>query len=392
MMLRLFQLSPLIYYSFAFDSLLKIDVGFQIHIGILLIIALNVYFLLRKPEKLRPILKHDKTLLAFIGFAILTGVVKETPGVGQISIYLFIALNVVMFCQYSSASIGEREFKTFQWLMILTGLFQFAAYKFFGYQIAFIDAEHYEKGYSVTHRLRGFFVEPNWYAISLTFNTLLLYGNNVKRVFERNRFLTLFTVMVIVLNGTITTIGALMLIYFWHLFKHKPAQGIILAGIVGVLLFSLLVYRASLNNAAETAKVLNHSSRVMPLLRVYDFQSNARFRDIVFGHGLGSWGTKAVEHRLSVLVYKKGKATRDGSELPVFLFELGLFGVGLFSMYLYNKFSALRPEDFHLRGAVALFLAVFLLYPTLKFWMYMPYFFFAVSYINEKTVIESSKS
>jgi len=383
MQVRVHHVVPIVYASFALDSLLKIDLGFQIHIGILLILAVNAYFLLMNPKKLKISLNKEQAFLIFISFAILTGYFRQTAGALQISIYLVIALNVALFCQYSRPFLKPIHFRGFQWLMITTGLIQFSAYKLFGYQIAFIDPEHYAKGYSVTHRLRGFFIEPNWYAIALTFNTLLLYGSSLKSTVKAYKWVSLLTVVIMVLNGTIATMAVLLLIYGWRVFKEHPIRGTVLFALMASVLVGVLSFRASLNSSSDNVSALNHGSRIKPLIRVVDYQADNKALNVIFGNGLGSWGTHAVGNRLSVLVYEPGKAVRDGSELPVFIFELGIVGTLLFFLYLFAKFKSVTASDIQVRGAVLLFFISFLLYPTLKFWMYMPYFFYAVSRFNE---------
>ena len=383
MQVRVHQVVPIVYCSFAFDSLLKIDLGFQIHIGILLMLAVNAYFLLTKPTKLKISLNKEQAFLIFILFSLLTGYFRQTAGALQISIYLLIALNVALFCQYSRPFLNKSHFRWFQWLMIISGLIQFGAFKLFGYQIAFIDPEHYEKGYSVTHRLRGFFIEPNWYAIAFAFNSLLLFGNELKQTFKQYWLLSLLTLVVMVLNGTIATMAVLLLVYAWPVFKARPIRGLFLFAIMASVLVAVLSFRASLSQSADNASALNHGSRIKPLIRVINYQYDNKPLNVIFGNGLGSWGTHAVGNRLSVLVYEPGKAVRDGSELPVFIFEVGVIGTLLFLLYLLSKFKSVSDSQFHIRGAVLLFFVSFLLYPTLKFWMYMPYFFYAVSRFDE---------
>ena len=383
MQVRVHQVVPIVYCSFAFDSLLKIDLGFQIHIGILLMLAVNAYFLLTNPTKLKISLNKEQAFLIFILFSVLTGYFRQTAGALQISIYLLIALNVALFCQYSRPFLNKSHFRWFQWLMIITGLIQFGAFKLFGYQIAFIDPEHYEKGYSVTHRLRGFFIEPNWYAIAFAFNSLLLFGNELKQTFKQYWLLSLLTLVVMILNGTIATMAVLLLVYAWPVFKARPIRGLFLFAIMASVLVAVLSFRASLSQSEDNASALNHGSRIKPLIRVINYQYDNKPLNVIFGNGLGSWGTHAVGNRLSVLVYEPGKAVRDGSELPVFIFEVGVVGTLLFLFYLLSKFKSVNDSQFHIRGAVLLFFVSFLLYPTLKFWMYMPYFFYAVSRFDE---------
>ncbi len=206
--------------------------------------------------------------------------------------------------------------------MILTGLFQYAIFKIGGVQLSFINEDHYEKGYSVSFRLRGFFIEPNWFAISFSFNTLLLTGSNVIKFIKRNPYTATLTALVMILNGSLTTIGALTIIYSIPIIKKTPIKGTLFSAMILSVLIGVISYRSTINPDKDNETLLNYASRWIPLTRVIEYQSNQSLLTILFGHGLGSWGTTAVNHRLSALVNEEDPSARDGSELPVFIFEL----------------------------------------------------------------------
>jgi hypothetical protein len=387
MTLKLDKVALFIYLSFAFDSAFKINTGIQLHLGILSILMTNGLVIMTRPTLfLTPLLK-DYFFLFFTLYCTVNGLLFANSGFGGLLIYLMIACNVLIFCAYTIDLLDKKAFLYFQMVMIITGLGQYFAYQIFGYQLSFIDAEHYQKGSSVSHRLRGFFIEPNWFAIAFTFNTLLLIREQVEQFLKEKPWVAFFTVVVFILNGTLATVGALILIYSIPYLRKAPIKGIIILLILLSLLAAVFSFRDEINQKQAGSSALNHSSRVIPLLRVVEFQNKESFTKLFFGQGLGSWGTLAVDNRLSVLVFEPKVGVRDGSEVPVILFELGIFGCLLIVVDMFISFFKCPARLFHLRGGLLLFFICLALYPTFKFWMYMPYYFYMRAYIyGSKTV------
>lgn len=391
-MLKLDKIVLFIYVSFALDSLLKINAGVQLHLGIIAILLTNVLVLLKRPYLAITPLTKNYMFVLFVFYCAINGFSYNHQGYGGLMVYLFIVCNLIVFCSYTISHINKKTFIYFQIVMIATGLLQYGLFKVFGYQISFIDAEHYQKGSSVSHRLRGFFVEPNWFAIAFTFNTILLIGTNIERFCRQMPWLAGLTIVVIVLNGTLATLGALLIIYSIPYVKKSPLKGMFIIGILAAILAATFSFREGikLDQAGGSAgygntQVLNHSSRVEPILRVIDYQSREGFSKVFFGQGLGSWGTIAVPNRLSVLVFLPKPGVRDGSEIPVIIFELGILGSLILILDLFITFLKCPSRNYHYRGALILFFVCLALYPTFKFWMYMPYYFYI------RTVIYGNK-
>src|SRR5690606_35057944 len=136
-----------------------------------------IYFLsvgYRKAIKLHNL---DFWLIFFTIYILINGLFLTGPSSLFIFFYFFLAINVYCFINLNFNILTRKVFYYFQVLMIISGLFQFLLFLLFDYQINFLDVAHYIKGSSVTLSLRGFFVEPNWLAISFTFNSFLLIRN-----------------------------------------------------------------------------------------------------------------------------------------------------------------------------------------------------------------------
>jgi hypothetical protein len=360
------------YTSIALDSLLKVNFGLKVHLGLFFILICNVLFFLKDHNRFFTGMKNDKAFFFFVVYCFISGYFYSAAGFYQIFIYLLMATNLCLFVYFTASHWNYRVFYAFQWLLIITGIIQFLVYKIFGYQITFIDAEHYMKGSSVSGRLRGFFIEPNWYAIAISFNTFLLFGKDIIKYFYEHKITVFLTFIAMILNGTFATLGIVLIFYMIPLIKSNPVKGVS-ASLACILIFSgVFAFRGGLS---EKDSFFNHSSRLLPIVRVLEFQDNKSFFDNFFGNGLGSWGTDAVYNRLSVLVYEEKASARDGSETAVILFELGYIGL---LMVLIDSLVLLfksRKVGIHFAGGIVLFIVCLIFYPIFKFVMYMPYYF-----------------
>lgn len=370
-----FRYAVLVFYTLlGLDSLLKVDLGFKLQLGLLVAVVFVVFCMLKEGGRLLLYLSYDKFLYVFMLYCFLTGVLFSAEGVYLVSVYMVFIFLVSLFVCVTFFSWNYRVFWVFQWVLLATGLFQYFLFQMTGYQLSFIDVEHYFKGFSVSERLRGFFVEPNWYSIALAFNTILLVRDEASLFIRRHWFMALLTVFVFLLNGTFATLGVLLLIYSYPVLRSNVVVGLASLIAISLLLVGILAFRSALSH--EDAALFNYASRLVPLIRVWDYQLDSGYLSLLFGNGFGSWGSEAVYYRLSALVHDVDPSVRDGSELPVFLFEVGLFGVFLVFIDAFCLVRKAGLNRYFLSGGVLLFLVCFMFYPVYKFMMYMPYYFY----------------
>ncbi|CDT89235.1 membrane hypothetical protein [Vibrio coralliirubri] len=396
MKVKISSLVLIIYLSFALDSALKINAGVQLHLGIIGILLFNCVLLVNNPKVIPTTLSVNKILLLFSIWFLFSFLFTQIEGGAVLLLYLLIAINVMVYCSYTEKYFDFSFVKKFQYLMLFSGLIQFLAYKTLGYQISFIDPEHYEKGFSVSERLRGFFLEPNWFAIALAFNTFLLFGNDPIEAIKKQKLLCILTLFVFLVNGSLAPLGILVLTYSFPYLRKKPLKGGLMCLVL--LCFFLFTYefRGNIKSTQNTnlnieSSILNHSSRLIPVIRTFDHQVHEGFEKFVFGQGVGAWATIAVPNGLSALVFEAKAGVRDGSEVPVVFFELGFLGIALLLFDSISLFFKSKKEDFHYKGAVILFLVCLFFYPTFKFWMYMPYYFYIRARINGKYYFNTAK-
>jgi hypothetical protein len=371
-------LIKIIYLSFAFDSILKVGVvGLQFHLGIIAVFIVNVLLIISRPKDFIVFKKTDKYFYFFLIYVFFNGIIFNGVTSIKMFIYLFLAFNIYLFINYFRDVFNKSFFLQFQIILIVTGLFQFILYVVFNYQIAFINPEHYEKGFSVAKRLRGFFLEPNWYSIAITFNTILLVRNNLLDFFKNQRFILIMTLVVILLNGSIGLFVILFLFYSFYYLRRRPIFAVVLFLFLSIGLNYVFKVRHSVRSGKieNQTELLNYGSRIIPVVRAHEYINKNGVVGLIFGNGFGTWGTVAIKNNISLLVEKSDPMVRGASELPVIIFELGYLGLFILILDLISLYSKIDKRDFDLTCGIFLFLTCILLYPILKFWMYMPYYF-----------------
>jgi hypothetical protein len=398
--LKKFNKYELIYLTFAFDSLLKIPLGaFNLHIGILAILLLLPVGIITssKIEKIKSFVSQNWTIVLFILYLFLNIVMNhEFPGIFVTLAYYILGLSVFYFFYIKEQYISTDAIVTFQWILIFTGLFQFALFKFFGYQLAFIEAEHYMTDASFATRLRGFFVEPNWFSITLSYNILLLVMQLKNKLFIY-KSLILFTVLVMFFNSSYTFLGVVVLGIIVRFFIDLPKVSKKRFTIIFLLFFVLSVTfiarsytKLQESSSADSTTLVNYGSRLFPIIRTTLFMSEQTVDKQLLGVGIGSWPYVGLEQNQLGYIGVAGEYTiqpaqRDSAEYQVFLLEVGYLGLLLFVFdYIYNYW---RYRRFNLvySLASAFMLASFFVYPIFKFAMYLvPYYIIRAKALKEE--------
>lgn len=395
MRIKKLNIYELIYISFAFDSALKLGVGgFKMHLGILAILIISVIEYAENAGTIRlaGFFKKNWSLFPFIFYLIINVLFNASfPGIPITLIYFFLGLWVFYFLYNKQSYISDRAILIFQWVLIVTGLFQSALFQFFGYQLTFFDAEHYAVDASFATRLRGFFLEPNWFSIILTFNSLLIFlrcGNSI----IKRKGLILLSFLTLLLNGSYGFIGVIILGYvarmiidFPKVSKRNLLVFILMFLIAGGLILSRNMYKRKSGFASDGQVVsVNAGSRLLPAVRTVLFMSGKTLKEQIWGLGIGSWPYIGIEeNKLGYIGFANvngGQLTvkpaqRDSAEFHVFLLELGYLGIILFLFdYAYNYWRYRRLNMIY-SLASACMLAAFFVYPVFKFYMYLVPFY-----------------
>lgn len=391
-----FNKYELIYLTFAFDSLLKIPLGgFKLHIGILLILLILPLSIITSKEikGIKNFVFKNWTIFLFMSYLVVNIAINHSyPGIMITLTYYSLGILMFYFIFIKEKYISTDAVIVFQWILIITGLFQFLLFKFTGYQISFIDPEHYMTDASFATRLRGFFVEPNWYSIIISFNILLLVMQLKRNIF-RYKILILFTLLVLLFNASYTFLGVVVLGIFIRFFidlPHVSKRRFSLLFFIFIILSMTFVARNYFKSEQNNQGIeINYGSRMFPMINTTLFMSEQNIYVQLFGYGIGSWPYVGLEQNGLGYIgyfgeYKIEPAQRDSSEYQVFLLELGYVGLFLFILdYIYNYWKY-RKLNFIYSLATAFMLASFLAYPIFKFAMYLiPYYIIRAKALKE---------
>ncbi|WP_143255047.1 hypothetical protein [Alkalitalea saponilacus] len=390
--------------SFAFDSLLKIDLlGVRMHVGLIFILLiLGIEFVAHPTSigRMKAFIRTNWSILPFFGYLFLQFILnKAFPGAIMLLLYYFLALISFYYFFKKHSSISKQSVIMFQWIMVTTGLFQFLLFKIFGFQLSFYEVEHYMVDASFATRMRGFFVEPNWYSIVFSFNTLLL-AMILKRKILEYKVLILLSFVCFYFNASYTSIAIVVLVLLIqapqnirYISKTKLITTFSLVLIIA-LVFAGRVYdkRKSSNQIVDASTAVNYGSRFFPVVRTYDFMTRQSSVKQFFGFGLGSWPYVGIEeNRLGYIgvhvTNKVEPGKRDSAEIQVFMLEFGFLSfIFLFFDYFYNYMKYRKHNLFYAIACVFL-ASCFFIYPIFKFMMYIVPFYLMRSIVTERNEI-----
>lgn len=375
-----------VYLTFAFDSLLKFSIaGFRIHIGILLIVFYFTWSFIKGSifNDLKSFILENWAIFLFMAYLILNIILKnDYPGIIVTILYYFLGIIVFFFFYQNKKFITSNSAGIFQWLLIISGLFQYLIFELTGFQLAFYDPEHYATTAGFATRLRGFFLEPNWYSIILSLNFLLLLKLLGQEIF-RYRLIIWFTVIVAFFNGSYTFTGVVAIFFLYSTISDLPIiSKIKLTAFSSCLLVIILVFavRFFAQNTRETSLPINFASRSLPILKTTFFMAEQNLYEKLFGFGVGSWPYKGLEENQLGYIgywqeYEIKPANRDSAEYQVFLLELGYIGLILFLLDFALNCWKFRKSDLTYSIASAFMFTSFFVYPIFKFAMYLvPYY------------------
>lgn len=379
---------------FSLDSLVKLVLpGIRIHVGhvfVLLFLAGSL-FVPKVFIELSDFIKKNRPLVLFYVVCSLHFFMAR-----DFSLYLFMMVYVsLMYAVYIYLFIFRRSihygliFLLMLIVLIGTGFFQFFLYLCFDYQWALggLDSGYYQRGMSIEHRMRGTFLEPNWYGLILAFSYVgfLAFHRSSSATFFIISLLVVLcaffggnrlTLYIILVSATVFVIGRVSRrgsFWFGVIFSLVPIVVFVfsLVGMNGVIIGE--------DDRSITARTLTAAKVV-----VFVFNEFSLF-DWLFGKGLSNWTIYAQESDLTIRTWalEQGSSIRDTSESYVLFFELGMFGVGLllidvllFAKVIYQKSSSKTVVS--VMAPALLIVAVFY-YPIFLFMMYLfPYFLLRV--------------
>lgn len=354
------------------DSLLKVNIaGFYIQAGIFFTLVILVLMCVDKKYKFETkIIKKDKTIILFF---VLIGI--GFPSAINLSVYFKMLFYFLIFTlMYIYVSNGYRcvgiERLSYICILVLcaTGLIQYGLANIFSIQIELrgIQSNHYE---NLANRMRGFFLEPNWYGLIL-FSWLFIYVRSLDSLKFGSTSLILIAGVCLVLSGNRLIYFFLLILCIVWLFKGIsenfkrmiPVVFLVLSG----GLFVYLSMAGGLEGDRSAAARFYTGYNVISTMLSYPIDIQ------LMGRGFSNWGwfSNELELSWSNYLFDQSLTRRDNSEIYVILFEMGYLGALLFvydSWFLGGKKEA---DILDIVYVVCMYVAG-MFYPIYQFLMYM---------------------
>lgn len=374
--LKLGQLMYIIVFLMCFDSVLKIPAGpIFIQSGILLgLFALLMIFLTKANSGHSSLSKNvpDKPTMILLLYALFhVALAKNIDVYFAILSYLLIYAAMYTLVSYSYKYVNWRKVsKLAVVLLIATGLIQYISINALGVQLELrgIDSSYYVDKGNLGTRMRGFFLEPNWYGLAL-FSWLFLYY--YKQQYKKWTDYTLIALAIACLylseNRTIfilLIICALSIHTEPYIKSFRRLIPIVTVGLAAFVYFYFSISetdfsdRSAIARTYTAANIINMWLADNPLTKL-------------IGHGLSNWGyfSNSLEFSRSNFTYEQPLTRRDNAEIYVYLFEMGAIAFIIFAydLLVIGKKSKYLPLPIF----VACIYLSSLFYPIYGFIMYL---------------------
>lgn len=362
----------------SFDSLLKVSIG-----GLYIQLGLFWVLLVLGVEAARQPLTKNKIAIGFgrdwFSFVIFLYFVSHIFLANSPTIYLKLLSYVLIFFFVYWFSI--RSFWKVNWkkvalaatiFLLITGFFQYFLYKLTGFQLLLrgLEESYYHGDAGFDQRMRGFYLEPNWFGLSL-YCWAYLYFSSCDRVLSyKNITLLLLIALALFLSGnrliyvliSILSFGYFLDVFFSHL-KWRLVP-LLLVAVTTLAYFYISVQFTDLNDRSAIARTYTAANVLL-------YFNSLNLFEQVFGVGFSDWGALSNQLGLSWSnPYQDQDLTRrDNAEVYVFLLEMGIAVFAIFAIDLLRIGNA-RARHIDKIFVCTIYLSG-LFYPVFQFLMYL---------------------
>ena len=332
----------LIVTAFCMDSLLKISVGgFFVQAAIPLLLLIPIwYFVIDKNRS--PLSNNRQSKDIFI-IALLLFILVQLPMARNSNVYFAMAfyMFVATFQYWAISLIHERV----NWtkmalyaliLFIVTGFIEYGLKYLFRVEffVRGLDESYYENKGTLGIRMRGLFLEPNWFGLSM-FAWFYLYIRDLDRIGLGNSAIIIFTFLCFYFSDNRTILGiSIIILLYYPLSRHLGRLKILMP--IALVSFSAFLYvYYSINCGSVVDRTA--SARLCTSGNIIAIWNQVDIIKKLFGFGFSNWGIYSNEMGFSRSNFLKDQSLtrRDNAEFYVFLFEMGVASIVLFGMDLF---------------------------------------------------------
>ncbi len=373
---NLSRIMYLITIMLCFDSVLKVPIGpiFMqpgILIGLLTLLLISLSkFNSNKPSLIKN-LPDKPTLLLVIYAATHIALAKNLDVFFAIFSYLLIYVLMCTMINYAYSYVNWRKIaKLAVILLVATGAIQYIFINFFNFQLELrgLDSSYYVNKGNLGTRMRGFFLEPNWYGLAL-FSWLFLYYYKQQKKKLADYALTFLAIYCLYLSENRTIFILLVLSAFGiyagpYIKAFRKWVPFIIVAAATIIYFYFSASGSDLNDRSAMARTYTAANIINIWL------SDSPILKII-GHGLSNWGfySNSLEFSRSNFTFDQALTRRDNAEIYVYLFEMGLI---CFIIFAYDLITiGKKSKSLALPIFVACIYLSSLFYPIYGFIMYL---------------------
>lgn len=379
---------------FSLDSLIKINLeDFRIHISHLLLIIAMALSAISTKKWLGQYARQNRTIIFLLVYLLLHVFIAADlkTYIVVLSYFLLAIMTHAAIFTYANKINFNLFFKRTLILLVATGFAQYLLYVVFNYQISLggLSDTYYNDGGSIANRMRGFFLEPNWYGLYLA-SAFIGYIMTLDEKRPHILLMSLSFACLFLSENRLTLYFVLLStsIFFYEKHVHKIQKYFLIMVCLAPIIFLLtLTFSDTLSGAAGDDRSV--SARSVTVLKTATYiENNFSPPSLLFGNGLSTWGEIAYQENLSSRASsEKSKTARDTSESYVVVFELGLVGALLFFLDFYTTCNTAtkRTEKTQIIILSSLVFCAAFYYPTFYFMMYLAPYFAARTYCSPRS-------
>lgn len=380
----------LIVILFCFDSLFKLNVGFgYLHLSVILIATIFLFGFFDKhnfPGFGLNVVYFDKPVLMLIVFTFVHFLFAESFQIYVImfSYLLFFAfIYSYVFSLFKHISLASISFVALV-SMIGSGYFQYFL-NHFGFNISLrgIDDGYY---LNIGDRLRGFFLEPNWYGLVL-YSWLYVFATSVKRYDIKFYVVVALSIGCLLLSNNRLVYFFIALLIFHHFIILPFGRIRVVFPFIFVVCASVIFIYSALNY--DLIDDRSAVARLYTAANVFDIFLHSDLWVKLVGHGFSNWGSHSNEFGFSWSNYMVDQSLlrRDNAENYVYLYEMGVLSIFVFiyDLIFCAKVSKSLSDPLFL----ATIIVASFFYPIYTFMFYMiPYMFVRSRLLHNKHIVQ----
>lgn len=362
--------------AFCLDSLLKFDVGgMYLQLGVLLLLLIPIWYFLvdRQQNNTNNIRLPADLLIALLFFQMLAQFTIAKNFAAYLVVFSYFIIYIFEYwCIYLIHDrVDWRKLARLALLiLIFSGLLEYILKSYLGINIFLRDmgAEYFENKGPLGVRMRGFYLEPNWYGLMM-FSWVYLYLRGATRITVENSIIVGLCLVCLYLSDNRTTLGLLIVLGLYS--RVRRFLGVLQWLMPAVILAIVTAFYVHYSIHCDEVVDRTASARLCTSGNIIAIWRNSDLKSQLFGFGFSNWGYYSNDLGFSRSNYLREQALtrRDNAEFYVFLFEMGLASMAMFAadLLLIGK-KARRSMD--AMFVVAIYISGFF-YPIYMFIVYI---------------------